>query len=151
GRTGQKQPTNTLVGDTLTQNNGADAFTFVRGKGKVLMISNVPENGDQILRKALADQGIKLDPERRTVDQFPRSLIEMQNYDAIVLCNIPRGAGGLGEDEQKMLANYVHDMGGGLVMIGGDESFGAGGWQGSKLEEVLPVNMDIPAQRQMPK
>ena len=42
-------------------------------------------------------------------------------------------------------------MGGGLVMIGGPDAFGAGGWQGSKLEEVLPVNMDIPAQRQIPK
>jgi len=42
-------------------------------------------------------------------------------------------------------------MGGGLVMIGGPDTFGAGGWQGSKLEEVLPVSMDIPAQRQLPK
>src|SRR3954466_3694063 len=42
-------------------------------------------------------------------------------------------------------------MGGGLIVVGGDQSFGAGGWGGSKLEEVLPVNMDIPAQRQMPK
>ena len=50
-----------------------------------------------------------------------------------------------------MLATYVHDMGGGLVMIGGPDAFGAGGWEGSKLEEVLPVNMDIPAQRQMPR
>src|SRR5205085_297333 len=33
----------------------------------------------------------------------------------------------------------------------GPETFCAGGWQGSKLEEVLPVNMDIPAQRQLPK
>ena len=38
-----------------------------------------------------------------------------------------------------------------LVMIGGPDAFGAGGWQGRKLEEVLPVNMDIPAQRQIPK
>ena len=36
-------------------------------------------------------------------------------------------------------------------MIGGPDAFGAGGWQGLKLEEVLPVNMDIPAQRQLPK
>ena len=28
---------------------------------------------------------------------------------------------------------------GGLVMIGGEDTFGAGGWEGSKLEEVLPV------------
>ena len=89
--------------------------------------------------------------ERISVDQFPTSLIELQNYDAVILANVPRGAGGLGEEQQKMLAAYVHDMGGGLVMIGGPDTFGAGGWQGSKLEEVLPVNMDIPAQRQMPK
>jgi uncharacterized membrane protein len=57
----------------------------------------------------------------------------------------------MGEEQQRMLASYVHDMGGGLVMIGGEDAFGAGGWQGSKLEEVLPVNMDVPAQRQMPK
>ncbi|HMB95469.1 MAG TPA: hypothetical protein VKK61_05470, partial [Tepidisphaeraceae bacterium] len=92
-----------------------------------------------------------LDTERVGVDQFPNSLIELQNYDAVILANVPRGAGGLGEEEQRMLATYVHDMGGGLVMIGGEDAFGAGGWQGSKLEEVLPVNMDIPAQRQMPK
>ena len=47
--------------------------------------------------------------------------------------------------------NFFGSLGGGLVMIGGPDTFGAGGWQGSKLEEVLPVNMDIPAQRQLPK
>jgi uncharacterized membrane protein len=140
-----------FAGDTLTENNSADAFTFVRGKGKVLYIDNVPEGRGQLLREALQNQGINLDTERVGVDQFPTSLTELQNYDAVVLANVPRGAGGLGEDQQRMLATYVHDMGGGLVMIGGEDAFGAGGWQGSKLEEVLPVNMDIPAQRQMPK
>ncbi len=140
-----------MAGDTLTQNNAADAFTFVRGKGKVLYIDNVPDGGGQMLRQALQNQGINLDTDRVGVDQFPQSLVELQNYDAVVLANVPRGAGGMGEEEQRMLATYVHEMGGGLVMIGGEDSFGAGGWQGSKLEEVLPVNMDIPAQRQMPK
>lgn len=138
-----------LVGDTLTQNNVADAFTFVRGRGKVLYVDNVPDGGGDVLRKALEDQEITL--EKVAVGQFPRNLIELQNYDAVILANVPRGAGGLGEDDEKMLASYVHDMGGGLVMIGGENGFGAGGWQGSKLEAVLPVNMDIPSQRQMPK
>jgi len=140
-----------LAGDTLVQNNAAEAFTFVRGKGKVLYIDNVPEGRGQLLRQALLSQGINVDPEITGVEQFPRSLIELQNYDAVILANVPRGAGGLGDEQEKMLAAYVHDMGGGLVMIGGEDSFGAGGWQGSRLEEVLPVNMDIPAQRQMPK
>lgn len=138
-----------LAGDTLTQNNIGDAFTFVRGKGKVLYVNNVPEGQGNRLRDALTNQEIAL--ETIPVEEFPRSLIELQNFDAVILANVPRGAGGLGEEEQKNLASYVHDMGGGLVMIGGEYSFGAGGWQGSKLEEVLPVNMDIPSQRQMPK
>ncbi len=141
----------TVSADTLTQNNSAATFTFVRGKGKVLLVQNVPEDDAKVLRDALRREGIELDESRTTVDQFPNSVVDLQNYDAVVLANVPRGPGGLNEDQQRMLATYVHDMGGGLVMIGGDESFGAGGWGGSKLEEVLPVNMDIPAQRQIPK
>jgi uncharacterized membrane protein len=137
-------------GDTLLDNNTADAFTFVRGKGRVLYVDNVADGRGDILSDALAGQGIHLDHINGT-DDFPTNLIEMQNYDAIILANVPRGAGGLSEDQEKMLATYVHDMGGGLVMIGGDNTFGAGGWQGSKLEEVLPVTMEIPAQRQLPK
>lgn len=137
-------------GDTLTQNNSATAFTFVRGKGKVLYIDNVPRGGD-LLRHALEREGIDLDADRRRPDQFPADIVTLQNYDAIILANVPRGMGGLSDAQSTMLAGYVHDMGGGLVMIGGPDAFGAGGWQGSKLEEVLPVNMDIPAQRQIPK
>jgi uncharacterized membrane protein len=146
-----KGGTKTIAGDTLMQNNSAATFTFVRGKGKVLCIDNVPQEQGKILRDALAREGISLDETRTTVDQFPNGIVDLQNYDAVILANVPRGPGGLSEDQQKMLATYVHDMGGGLVMIGGDQAFGAGGWGGSKLEEVLPVNMDIPAQRQVPK
>jgi len=138
-------------GDTLLANNVAETFTFVKGKGKVLYIDNVEGGRGQILRQALAGEGIILDDKTTSVDQFPNSIVELQNYDAVILANVPRGAGGMSDDQQKLLATYVHDLGGGLVMIGGPDTFGAGGWQGSKLEDVLPVNMDIPAQRQLPK
>jgi uncharacterized membrane protein len=136
-------------GDTLLANNVAEAFTFIKGKGRVLYVDNVEGNRGDILAKALTDESINI--EHVTVDAFPNTLMEMQNFDAVILANVPRGAGGLNDEQQKMLTSYVHDMGGGLVMIGGPDAFGAGGWQGSKLEEVLPVNMDIPAQRQLPK
>ena len=140
-----------VAGDTLLQNNSASTFTFVQGKGKVLYIDNVPQGEGKLLRDALTREGISLDEMRSTVDQFPANVVELQNYDAVILANVPRGPSGISEEQQKMLATYVHDMGGGLVMIGGEESFGAGGWGGSKLEEVLPVNMDIPAALQVPK
>ena len=144
----------TAAVDTVPDNNAAEAFTFVRGKGSVLYVDNVLENtggrgpGD-ILAKALADEGITL--KTITVDQFPSSLVDLSTNDAVILANVPRGTGGLSEAQDKMLRAYVHDMGGGLLMLGGEESFGAGGWQGSEVEKILPVDMDIPAQRQVGK
>lgn len=135
-------------------NKEADAFTIVRGEGKVLYVDNVPGGSGagspgQILVQAMKRQGIEL--QSIGIDQFPNNIIELQNYDAIVLANVPHGAGGIDPNQDKMIATYVHDMGGGLVMIGGDESFGAGGWQNTETEKVLPVDMEIPAQRQVGK
>ncbi len=144
-------PRNRKVTDTLAANNAATAFTFVRGKGRILYIDNVAQGGGAILRQALARQGIEMDATRMRVDQFPAGAVELQNYDAVVLANVPRGPGGITDDQGKMLATYVHDMGGGLVVIGGPDALGAGGWQGTELEKVLPLDMDVPAQRQIPK
>jgi uncharacterized membrane protein len=140
--------------DTLSQNNVSEGFTVVQGKGKILYIDNARDDREglgpgQLLAQAMAAEGINL--EVKDVGGFPKDVVELQGYDAIVLHNVPYGLGGLDAEKDRMLAKYVHDMGGGLVMIGGKDSYGAGGWQGTKTEEILPVNMEIPAQRQMPK
>jgi uncharacterized membrane protein len=140
-----------IVADTLAQNNASEAFTFVRGKGKVLYVDNTGGSGS-MLRDALAREDVLIEnTDHITPDGFPTDLVRLQDYDAVILANVSRGAGGLSDEQQRLLASYVHDMGGGLVMIGGPDTFGAGGWQGSRLEEVLPVEMDIPAQRQVGK
>ena len=144
----------TAVGDTLASNNTASAFTFVRGKGKVLYIDNTGAtggSGGEMLRNALTREGITIDGNRIFIDSFPTSMIDLQAFDAVILANVPRGAGGLTDPQQRMLAQYVHDTGGGLVVIGGPDALGAGGWQESELEDVLPVDMDVPAKRQIPK
>jgi Ca-activated chloride channel family protein len=137
------------VVDTLSSNNSGDAFTYVQGKGRILYVDNVDEGGGDLLARSLASSGI--DAEHIRPESFPQSLIELQNYDAVVLANVPFGPGGLTDQQQQNLATYVSDLGGGLAMIGGPDTFGAGGWQGKRLEEVLPVDMDIPASRQIPK
>ena len=139
------------IGDAQVRNNSANAFTFQRGKGRVLYIDNTGDPGGNQLRQALAEEGIATDPDRVFVEDFPNTLVDLQGYDAIILANVPRGNGGLSETQQTALAQYVHDTGGGLVMIGGPEGFGAGGWQNSRVEEILPLNMDVPAKRQIPK
>ncbi|MFT3786763.1 MAG: hypothetical protein QM770_11450 [Tepidisphaeraceae bacterium] len=139
------------VGDTIADNNRATAFTFVRGKGSVLYIDGVAGGGGTTLRNALVQEGIVFDDNRLSVDQFPTTLVELQNYDAVVLNNVSKGTGGLSDLQEQLLTSYVKDMGGGLLMVGGPNTLGAGGWSGSRLEEILPLNMDVPAKRMIPK
>jgi uncharacterized membrane protein len=149
----RKQPASTEVsGDTLAENNSADIFTFVRGKGSVLLVHSPDHDGTDnfnFLQQALAQEGITCHP--IAPDEFPSNPVELQNYDAILLVNVARGAGGIGAVQEQLLAKYIHDMGGGVVMIGGDNTYAIGGWQGSDLEKELPVDMEIPAQRQVAK
>jgi Ca-activated chloride channel family protein len=138
--------------DTLAGNNAGDAFTVVRGKGEVLYVNNSRDaagNLDETLSTALRNEKINL--HEITVDSLPNDLMYLQGYDVVILDNAPRGSGGVTTDQDTMLSHYVHDFGGGLVMIGGDHAFGAGGWAGSEVEKVLPVDMDIPAQRMIGK
>ncbi len=138
--------------DTLASNNSGDAFTYVQGKGRILYVDNVPNGGGALLAAALNRQGVEVaEADHVTPDGFPATPVELLNYDAVILANVPFGPGGLSDQQQQNLASYVHDVGGGLVMVGGPDTFGAGGWEGKRLADVLPVNMDIPATRQIPK
>src|SRR5665213_2548448 len=144
----------TISSDIDKINQPAESFVFVKGTSQILYVDNYRDASGArgpgaFLEQALTKEKINL--RTITLDQFPQNLIDLQNYDAVILGNVPHGEGGLQRAQDEMLAHYVHDMGVGLVMIGGDDTFGAGGWQGSELEKVLPVDMDIPAQRQVGK
>ncbi len=45
----------------------------------------------------------------------------------------------------EMLRSNTYDQGCGFVMIGGPDSYGAGGYQGTPVEKALPVDCDIQA------
>jgi hypothetical protein len=49
----------------------------------------------------------------------------------------------IGIEAQQALQRFVRDLGHGLVMLGGDLSYGAGGYLRTPIEEVLPVSMDV--------
>jgi Ca-activated chloride channel family protein len=65
----------------------------------------------------------------------------LDRYDLAVLSNVPRAA--LGERELSALDGFVRD-GGGLLVAGGADAYGSGGWQGTRLEALLPVLLDLP-------
>lgn len=132
--------------DSIAENNNAAGVTFVAAEGTVLLLSDNPL-GAAPLVQALEESRIAVD--MRNSADAPRSLAELQEFDAVVLMDVP--AYSFDFAQQKELASYVRDAGGGLVMIGGENSFGAGGWIGSPVAEVLPLLLEPPEKRNIPK
>ncbi|MEL7474090.1 MAG: hypothetical protein AAGK04_12300, partial [Planctomycetota bacterium] len=134
------------IGDFIAENNSGLAVTFVQGEGRVLIISETPQESAP-LEDAL--DRANLDVVRIPSARAPSSLDEWNGYDAVILLNQQNY--GFSEAQQQQLKQYVHDNGGGLVMVGGPDTFGAGGWIGSPLEDALPVQLDPPQKRQIPR
>jgi len=132
--------------DTLAENNRASSMTYVAGPGHVLVVD---EDGRAAapLVKHLAASGINLKYIQSSA--FPQSLPELLDTDAVILVNAPCAEFTLAQ--QELLCHFVRELGGGLVVVGGSQSFGAGGWIGSPVAEVLPVDLDPPQKKQMPK
>ena len=138
-------------GDRRAINNVAQGFTHARGKAQVLLIEGTAgEHGELV--KALREKeievkvmtGPRIDGSTGLGgDTLPTDLAQLQPYDAIILANVPKEA--FTESQHQLLAANCHDMGGGLVMIGGPDSFGAGGWMNTPVEKALPVDMQIKA------
>ena len=134
--------------DRTTQNNVARAFTNVEGPAKVLYVGTAGDQvDDEMLVEALRTESIEVD--YRPAESITLEPAVLQDYAAVILSNTPANL--FSAQQQRALVNYVRDMGGGLIMTGGDEGFGAGGWQGSPVEDIMPVRFDVDAVRQIPR
>ncbi|MFK7766962.1 MAG: VWA domain-containing protein [Mariniblastus sp.] len=141
---------NDLTQDLITQNNRASAFTHVRGKGKVLLIEDKFHEGefDNLIQR-LQDNAIEVEI-MNSSNLFTTSA-ELLQYDSVILANLPRAAGddaggdieAFSDAQIKMMVDNCEHMGCGIVMLGGDRAFGAGGWSNSLLEKAMPVDFQI--------
>jgi uncharacterized membrane protein len=132
-------------GDLVPQNNRASSFASVRGDPRILVVSADPAQ-DQTLARAL--QSSRLEVKVTDLSGFPATLAEMQSYDTIFLSNI--AAGDLGSNLMRLLESAVRDFGVGLVCVGGDQAYAAGGYRGTPLEATLPVDMELTSKKVLP-
>jgi uncharacterized membrane protein len=132
-------------GDTIEDNNRAVGTVVVRGRPRVLLAEKEPAHA-QPLAAALRSQNIEV----TVVDpgQIPRDLAGLQKYDGVVLSNVSSLK--LTHAQMVNLRDYVRDHGGGLVMLGGEESFGLGGYYRTPVEEALPVTMEVKQKVEVP-
>ncbi|MDY7010932.1 MAG: VWA domain-containing protein, partial [Planctomycetota bacterium] len=132
--------------DGIVRNNRASAMTFVAGKGYVLILDGDGKAGASLVG-ALQNAGIEA--KYTHADNLPDNLARLMEIDAVVLSDTDNSL--LTFQQQEMLCRYVTELGGGLVMTGGPASFGAGGWIGSPVAKILPLDLDPPQKKQMPK
>ena len=124
--------------DRFTENNAADAYVLVNGPPQVLVATDDAGRAADLI-ESLGDGSLEV-----TVvpsGGVPSSLTGLAGYDSVVLDNV--SADDLGEPTMAALQSYVRDLGKGLVMLGGRESYGAGGYLDTPLEETLPVYMTV--------
>ena len=132
--------------DELPENNRAESIVATPGRGAILLVRS-GQTSDNALEATLRDANLRVDvvPSSR----IPTDLLQLQAYDLVILQNIP--AYEVTEPLQETIARYVNDFGGGLIMVGGEDSFGAGGWNGTAIEHILPVELDLPKEMRLTK
>ena len=130
--------------DTRRENNRYSAFSLVLGKPHMLVVEG-HEGEAGALQAALAP-GVQAD----VVPPYsmPTDLSALAGYDGIILVNVP--ASSLTKTTMDNLQIVVRDLGKGLVVVGGDESYAAGGYFRTPLEAMLPVDLHLPSKLNIP-
>ena len=131
--------------DTLLDNNTDFGLVFSAGKPRVLLVESDVDQAKH-LTWGLEEQNMQVDV--RPPRGMPETLGELQNYDLVILSNVP--ATSLTRRQMEVARTYVQDLGGGLIMLGGDQSFGLGGYYKTTLEEILPVRSDFEKEKEKP-
>jgi hypothetical protein len=133
-----------LSGDRSLENNRAEAFTISPGESRALLVDGVsggvPDAAGSVLARTLRRDGLGV--EVVAPSGVPSDLLGWQAFDLVILQNVSAEAMPAGSMER--LDAFVRELGGGLVVVGGPETLGAGGWRGSALEPILPVKLDLP-------
>jgi uncharacterized membrane protein len=71
---------------------------------------------------------------------FPQSAADLFQFQAVILDDIE--AAFFTQEQLSLLQRFVSRRGGGLLMLGGDASFGEGGYHRTAVGEMLPVYLD---------
>jgi uncharacterized membrane protein len=150
-------------GEQVTQNNARDSLVEVTDRQeRVLYFAGEPSSESGFIRRWVkGDKNIHMTLLVRSaenkywrgdvsdadelIDGFPKTREELFKFKAIVLGSVE--AATFSEEQLRMLADFVSRRGGGLLMTGGRRSFSEGGWAGTPVAEVLPVEFDASAPR----
>ncbi len=156
-------PLRPIAGDRV-QNNKATTHVVAHGQRRILLLEGQKGEHAFLMKKLKEASNNEFTLENDVVDSLPLDQGELgaklSEYDCLILANVAasditeEGAkvepgkplpGVLTKEQQEVIRSAVHDQGLGLIMIGGPNGFGAGGWQDTPIEKALPVDCDVKA------
>lgn len=117
---------------TFLSRSGERTNPLFRGFG------NKDEQAEQYDQPVLLRLGTENKEE--LIGGFPKNSDELFRFHAVVLDDIE--AAFFTQDQMSLLQQFVSRRGGGLLMLGGKESFVEGGYQRAGIGEMLPVYLD---------
>ena len=128
--------------DEAPEDNSGAAFMRVRGPSSALVLDGEAGKG-AFIAKAL--EGAQFRVDQGTTTSWPTDIGGLAAYDLVVLSDIR--ASDVSPTQIDALASYVRDLGGGLLLMGGDRSLGPGGYARTPIEEISPVSFDLKQER----
>lgn len=133
------------VPNRFTENDEYETTVVVPGKPTVLYVEGA-EGRATYLARALSAADYDVDV--RGPRAIPTTLRELERFDFFVLSDVSAEQVSMGQLD--LIERYVRDVGGGFLFAGGERGYGLGGWQGTRLEQILPVRMDAERRRDQP-
>lgn len=122
-------------GDDIPGNDYREVTLMVAGQPRVLLATSQAHSP---IAAALARKDMAVDV--RLPGQLPREPERLLAYNGVVLEDVV--AGEIPPEALSALQRYVRDFGGGVVLTGGQRTFGDPGFKKSALEAMLPVTLE---------
>ncbi|MFZ5889750.1 MAG: VWA domain-containing protein [Myxococcota bacterium] len=124
--------------DRAPDDNAGSAFVRVRGPTTALVLDSDAALTAP-LQRALSAAAFEVEVGGPV--SVPSDLAGFARYDLVVLGDI--SAAELAPAQLEALRGYVRDLGGGLLLMGGDRAMGPGGYARTPIEDISPVSFDL--------
>ncbi|MFC7336370.1 VWA domain-containing protein [Haloferula chungangensis] len=131
--------------DWFPVNNRVAATVTVKGEPRLLVLHRNEKEMRPFVR-AMKKQGLEF--ETRGEQGMPETLAELLEFDGLVFADV--AATSLNMRQMEMVRSYVSDFGGGVAMLGSENSFGLGGYYRTPIEETLPLTSRYEKEKQKP-
>lgn len=132
-----------IAEDGFIENNAMVSLTEVEGNPHLLVVS-----GDE--SSPIVELVDKRNVQITEIpsNELPSNLSSILKYDAIIFDNVSGTA--VGTQQMNVIEQAVQLFGVGFMMVGGDQSFGLGGYFKTPIERILPVEMEVKGKHELP-